>query len=84
MRHHELSPGPASRPFPLGDAFIFDPSIVLFRDVTEAVTLELWIEDLDGNVVQVDAPGGGKRPAKCSWSISKVKLSPLFVEVITG
>jgi len=82
IRHEQLTTGDVSVTSAQGDRFVLDPALILFRDVDQPVTIEMWFEDEQGNDVMISAPSGGQRPARCDWSLARVRLSPMLAEIV--
>lgn len=81
-RHDDLVPGPAETTFEAGDRLVLNPVIVLFDDDDDGVTLEVWIEDPEGNPVEVRASGGTTAEAKCSWTVTQEMNSPVLLKIV--
>lgn len=83
LRHEQIVPGPASIDVDApGQRWIIRPAVILTADPEDPVELEAWIEDQNGNVVQVPGGAGDLEDARCEWSIDEDALSPLTVRIL--
>ena len=87
IRHDAIDPGPAERPEPpntieAGDRWSFVPLITFFHEPDEPTTVEAWIEDENGKIVEVDGAPGQKRLAKCDWTIDDLEQSPFMITIL--
>lgn len=67
-----------------GDVIGLNPTIILFDDVDDPVTLTVQVEDGAGNIIDVSDGAGGTRPASCEWQIEMESHSPMPIKILMG
>jgi len=77
-----LVPGPASQEVVSGQRWVFTCVVSLFSTPSNPVTLDAWVEDAQGNKVQLPDADGAPQDLDCDWAFATVGAN--MVKIFVG
>jgi len=81
IEHEEVNPGPARRQIEAAERWEVAPTLIVMNNLNNAITVKAWVEDRNGNVVQVPDGSGNTVPAQASWTSGRSAGSTLEVAI---
>lgn len=82
LRHDDIvRNGPAEvRVTAAGQRWVIKPTLFLSADPDDPITMEAWLENPDGTIVEIPIGGGKTQKAQCQWELDDDAF-PLRVKI---